>query len=730
MEVGVQAEMKRLFKVDARMLLSLGRESIKDHTTALVELIKNSYDADATNVDIEFGSNTPQKGGDFIRITDDGTGMNSKDVDDKWLRIGFSEKRTRTKSAKGRRETGEKGVGRLSADRLGAVLELRSKAARAPAVAIAVDWDHFDVEGTELGAIGVRDLVNAAPSRPHKAQNHPTSTEILIKRLRQDWSEEDLGRLETELSTLVSPRAHPDGFKIWVKGLNRREFAEVAAASTQSATLHLAGRFDRNGRLSYELSERPKKKGGARHTLKTGKVNWDQLRGSEALSTYDAGALEIDLGFFPRTAASLSEDLNLSDLRSFLDKNAGIRIYRDGIRVKPYGDPEHPEGDWLGLASRKNKNPAGRARKSFRVAANQVVGAVYIGRDTNKSLADSAAREGLIQGHAYAVLKAATYACISLLEGAYHETSSPTPPPGGSTTDALPRVVNEIKDTLRSVSKDLNTSGSTPEKTIRESVSRLRAVAEKVERAEKQIEELASQSIIYRGLATVGISSAVFGHETESALTQARISTSLLKRRLSAKSVNVQSCLQEATSAEDAIARVELWGQFALTRIKKDKRKKTKVNISNLVSSLAEELRPLFAAKQIALDTHIDDGIELRAFAMDIESVALNLLTNGYHAAGLRTKDRKVAIALSRISKEKLIKLTVRDSGPGISKEHLPRIWSPLFSTKSDSRGTPIGTGLGLSIVQSVVREMNAKTNVLAQGDLGGATFEILFPAS
>ncbi|WP_080098377.1 ATP-binding protein [Xanthomonas oryzae] len=207
----------RKFKVDARVLLSLGRESIKDQTTALVELVKNAYDADADNVQIEIPEETDVE--QVLKIKDDGLGMNSNDINEKWLRIGYSHKRiNRLTTQKGRRATGEKGVGRLSADRLGASLELRSMTQGAT-VAVLVDWDDFDVDGAELGAVLVKDVSGVAPELPvnSSAKNH--GTELIISKLRQPWGSEDIKSLEVELSTLIPPDS-PAGnseFSIWMR---------------------------------------------------------------------------------------------------------------------------------------------------------------------------------------------------------------------------------------------------------------------------------------------------------------------------------------------------------------------------------------------------------------------------------------------------------------------------------------------------------------------------------
>ena len=720
----------RHFKVDARVLLSLGRESIKDHTTALVELVKNAYDADAQRVDIEIAGSEGSQDEQFIRVADNGHGMAEEDIATKWLRIGYSDKRINRVSKKGRRETGEKGIGRLSADRLGARLKLLSKKESKPPIGILVDWDQFDRDGADLASIEVRTIPSPLPNLPPPQEEGATATgtEILIEDLRQLWTPEDIDRLEEELSSLLSPDLSQDVMQIWLKRPNGA-LERLRSSVDDAAELTLDATFDVRGRMTYTITGKPLHQGTKRHTIKSGRIPWEDGTGNAALLDYNIGSAQVSISFYLRSAASLTNGMTLSQLRSYLNRNAGVRIYRDNIRVKPYGDLDHPEGDWLGLAVRKNRDPAGASRATFRLAPNQVVGAVYIGRDTNKLLLDSAAREGLVQGTAYSVLKSAVYRCITLLESTYHATFSEAKKTTAAQADSIPAVVSSMKTTLEDLTKGITRVGE-PKKILAETAAKLRAVTDTFRRAEQRFEDFANESVVYRGLATVGISSAVFGHETESALAQAKMATSVVLGELSIDDPDLDTCLEEITKVKDSVARVDLWGQFSLTRIKRDKRRRTDVNVSELLFSLSNELKPLFKAKNIVLTNRISPDLRIRGFAMDIESVALNLLTNAYHHAGLRRKDREVRLTLKRTLKNEApgLRLIVEDSGHGISKENLGRIWDPLFSTKSDHRGNLVGTGLGLSIVQSIIREMDATVLTKGKGDLGGATIEVTMP--
>jgi hypothetical protein len=203
------------FTADSGALAHLGRDSIKDHTTAVLELVKNGYDADATNVEIEINITGDNKS--FIRISDSGTGMTKDEVLKKWLRIGFSSKRIETISKKGRRKTGEKGIGRLSADRLGSSINLITKT-KDDVFGLEINWDDFDKQGIDLHLIPFKKVSSPEINLPnYKTKTSLTGTELIITDLRNDWKDSDLKRLYEELLILISPFRVVKDFKITIK---------------------------------------------------------------------------------------------------------------------------------------------------------------------------------------------------------------------------------------------------------------------------------------------------------------------------------------------------------------------------------------------------------------------------------------------------------------------------------------------------------------------------------
>ncbi len=179
------------------------------------------------------------------------------------------------------------------------------------------------------------------------------------------------------------------------------------------------------GSISHKLAE------STRRSKSSVSASFDQLihpkiragaQDSPAKLLKRLGPVSARLLFYPQRAETVRGlDLDLGDLREFLRSNAGVRVYRDGIRVPPYGDQGRPEGDWLGLGDRKARNPAGPARPDFRVSPYQLVGAVFIGRDTNPELVDTSGREGLVGGEALGLLKSFLIGCLTRLELQYHK---------------------------------------------------------------------------------------------------------------------------------------------------------------------------------------------------------------------------------------------------------------------------------------------------------------------
>lgn len=727
--------MRKSFSVDARVILNLGRDSIKDHTTALLELVKNSYDADASIVEIEILCNDKSS---QIRISDNGKGMSEDEVSNNWLRIGFSEKRTNKESDKGRRKTGEKGIGRISTDRLGAIVELKTKAKDLAPCGLRIKWDEFDVDGKELSNIEFEEIRNPVINYPKKSSKKSISgTEIIIRELRQIWSKEDIFNLYSELSIMTSPFQESNDFSIYLyNDVDSSIAGEVVSDKYEQAEIEISAEFDSKSHIiKYTLQNRINK--GERIN---NEITWSQLS-QKVMDPFDkskrtalsCGPVQIRILFFPRSASFVEfTTFTLKSLREFLDIHSGIRIYRDNISVKPYGFPNERLGDWLGIAERRTREPAGIARKGFRVSANQVVGAVFVKRDSNEKLTDSASREGLVDNSAFRDLRALTIGCLSLLENYRHEIykKNETDKPKQSSVKLLNDYKTSIAKLRTSIEQIYQIDAVKQDEEILQKVDQLSEILQFEESKNIKVDELLGYLQVINGLATLGISSAVFGHETKSNIDLLSQSLDNALRAMRLKNPKYQVAEKQISESRDIADKVAAWGQFALRRIQKDKRIRKRRILNDIIKHVLTEIERFFSLAGISVKYQESEIIESKVFSMDIESILFNLLTNSYTACLNSHENGEVLIQMKKetINKSVGFAISVVDSGTGIAKDILPMIYEPLFTTKKNIKGYEIGTGLGLTIVKSIIEESNGLITVIPKSSLGGAKFTIWMP--
>ena len=186
-----------------------GRGLVTDQVAAVFELVKNSFDADAKEVEIVFcdlhSSNAS------ITIRDDGTGMDLFDIENKWMIIGTDSKKSDLYSPIFQRAlNGDKGIGRFSVDRLGAYLHMEAqKRGRTERYVADFDWTLFDGESKNLSDIAI-------PYAQVKSDKSTHGLSLVISKLRDVWDEQKLKELYRNLRQFKSPFTQDDNFKIYI----------------------------------------------------------------------------------------------------------------------------------------------------------------------------------------------------------------------------------------------------------------------------------------------------------------------------------------------------------------------------------------------------------------------------------------------------------------------------------------------------------------------------------
>lgn len=741
------------FKVDARAVISLGRDSIKDHVTAVVELVKNSYDAGAKVVEVELSVKPEDAAKHKIRIADNGAGMADNDVEKKWLRIGYSEKLTR-KRVGGRRQLGEKGVGRLSADRLGEFLQLQAQTDDQPPIGIKVNWADFEASGVDLDQVEITvldtvDFEVPRPSKwnekdkafgecppPDKNSKSNSGCELLITGLRQRWIADDIQRLRDELSQLVNPFDQLGDFQIRIITDLDPELSGVLSSPTvMDGEIEGTFRLD-NGQV--RITEQSRAEQRRKVMRKPQVVAFHEFMGLTVKNPdvpldAEVGPVEVRIRLYS-IGQGLTPEATRSLISGFLTQNAGVRVYRDGVRVLPYGDPEKPEGDWLELAQRKAGGRAAVTRKDWRIEANRIVAAVQISRDENPHLRDAAGREGLIANEAFNLLRLYVTNCVRHLELAYHRLRDA--PIAAKEAIMQPRkVVRYFKKYAEELNKDLKVLAKSLPKSQKQELEKVRETIKKQEKKSAELgaslTEIMDQALTYRGLATLGIAHASFAHEIQMSAGQFVEAAYAASYELDSPP-NIKKAKTELSKAIKHGERISTWGSYSLTRVKAAKRKAAgEESVSEMLAKLIGDLTPFFEGSSVTLKEGVIDAVNDRVVPMDFESMVINLLTNAYDfVKDSPTSPRVVIVGLRKKSRDGApgYELTVGDSGPGVPKHIREDIWRPLFTTKKTKDNKPSGTGLGLAIVDNIVKEFGGKREVGSDPKLGGALFTIWIP--
>lgn len=203
---------KLKFKVSAELKNILGRDLITNDNIAILELVKNSYDAHATKVEITFDN-------DKIIIADNGKGMTLEELINKWLFVGYSAKRDGTedktyRSKFKRNYAGAKGIGRISCDRLARYVTLMTKSEDSDTVeTIVVDWQSFEEkQKVEFDTVAVEH--KSSTTRFVFPSNSTHGTVLSFTALHGAWGEKEILELRKSLEKMINPFSDTDDFKI------------------------------------------------------------------------------------------------------------------------------------------------------------------------------------------------------------------------------------------------------------------------------------------------------------------------------------------------------------------------------------------------------------------------------------------------------------------------------------------------------------------------------------
>jgi len=709
--------------VDAGHIQRLGLELVARQETALAELIKNAYDADASLVTVTF-QNQDKAGGRLV-IEDNGHGMTLQVVRDSWMRLSTPFKQAEPKSPKYLRlRAGRKGIGRFAVQRLGKTLTMETEVkGNNTGIRVSFDWDlHF------TSGLNLNDIFNQVEQ--YKKPIDREGTRLQIDQLRETWPEVALNRVWKMILSLQSPfvtltkgntnstKYADPGFEVRLNGESSQQRETTLSIETgflQHALAIITGSIDENGNASVRVVSQ-----------RTGLDDSHTIERKFLLT----GPLTFSARYFIYSAETLS-GLGVPLAKDMGTEYGGIRIYRNGFRVAPYGERSD---DWLGL-------DRDTSRRNIIVPASNVnfFGHVSLDREDNPLFEETSSREGLIENEAFEEMRTAVRAMLqwAFLRVASSRGRKQTAGQKGFVSTARPRKPSEIIDTLyteieaKPLEKlDLFSSTSTEEPknpdtqpTSREQQKRTPEIAaalqalelarEEAKLWEAEVERREAASLQYeemlRILASLGLSISVFGHEIKGIRSSIAAHLKVISKIVSDLPVEVKEQLSgKVEGLKDVTGRMfDLGGYISGLMSNTESRQLRPISLKGAIERFHQQFMQYLDRQRISFEWDVTPS-NLRTadmHASELDSVLLNFLTNSIKSM----RAAKVMPRLVRVCVKQegdLVLLSFQDNGLGISEESKDHIFDAFYTTSvgidSDDGLAGPGTGLGLKIVSDI----------------------------
>jgi signal transduction histidine kinase len=693
------------FRLHPRVFAALGTDLVTNDVVAIIELVKNSYDALATRVDVRFRRDA-EAGESIIEVEDNGTGMSRKEVVGVWAVVATPHRLTSPYTGKGprrRRVSGAKGLGRLSSARLGNRLEILTRAENDKCWRLNVDWPAL-AKAASIAKCGIE--VSPCPAPPLITK---TGTLVRIGDLRSEWDEERLDDLSDQLSRLVSPFEEVADFEIWLtlSGKDAKPTRVTPPEFIAHPPYNIRGTVDKTGRLNahYEYNGNKRKTTVRRNIWKDlGVENADGESRTEPACgpfAFEIRAWDMD----PQSIDNVASAFRMARgaIRANIRSYKGISVYRDRILVLPKSETAK---DWLGLDLRRVSRVGGR------LSTSQLVGYAAITAVNNPEIQDTSDRERLVGNDASGDFAALLKRVVELMEierdkdrqGASHREPPLKDLFASLTADPLMHKVQGLADAGRPVADAIP------------------LISEHSAQLEQTRSEIERRFVYYSRVASLGVLTATIVHEVRNQLVNlGRLLSALVPLRTSSNT-SVASIEKDIILAEKAIHSLDrLAKRFAPLATRGGPRGRTAVLEEVIDDCLAMREKEVSAANikvTIASKSQTPVAID----SGELTAIIINFLDNAIYWLRTTAADKRQLQFQVATGVNGRVDVQIHDSGSGIQPGDEERIFWPGVTSK------PEGLGMGLTVASELVSQHGGQTRLIVPGILGGASFGFDLP--
>jgi signal transduction histidine kinase len=722
------------FIADAAIIPRLGRELVAKQETALAELIKNAYDADATKIQVHL-VNAKQPHG-TLQIQDNGHGMTRDELVRAFMRLASDEKVRAPYSPRYKRlRAGRKGIGRFAADRLGGRLSLTTQTRSSNiALRLEIDWGAFQQGGL---------LSTVACQLTEVPKQRVTGTTIQISNLRDSWSDAEIQRVFRYISGLLQPfpvaevhqKSNADpGFEVTFSRTDGTSNKTEVVADTSTEILkhsiaEINAEIDDSGNATWSIKSR---RFGIRSKKET--IGLDREIPAPLPHARRVAMRAYYYNFAPEIYGP-----SANALRDQLTRYGGVRVYRNGYRVLPYGESDD---DWLQLDETYTK----RSTVLAPIANRNFLGIVEIDDPKGQVFEETSSREGLIENDAFRELQIVLSRVLitgaqRVAQARFRSGKRPRKSPtlrtasserGRLSAKRLRSTVKKFRSAAEIAGKGANVA---TKQALLQTASELDEAVKEITETASERDDLAAEINLLRILASMGLAIAEFTHDY-SALAQTM-------------ELDLNKIMRAVGEMPDiARAKDRLISRFQLTRAyskyfgemvsENSSRKLAPIELYRIARDFKDGVNAMLSRPGITLEIEKPTDYDLYTTPMhpsEWSSILLNFLTNSLKAIRRAGAAGRLLIRTGRLN-DKNVFLDFIDNGDGIPKENRNRIFDAFFSTSAAAAGSEIdsahavGTGLGLKIVLDIVRSVDGSAEVINAPEGYATCIRIIVPSA
>jgi anti-sigma regulatory factor (Ser/Thr protein kinase) len=729
----------------ARLLTMLGEQLIKNEQIALAELIKNAYDADADWVKVsfvDFGEKMEISEKSKIIIEDNGCGMSLKTIEKSWMNPATPNKKAekgkeKRTPVKDRVIQGEKGIGRFAILKLGRKITITTRQQLGnEEYVIDYDLSNYDddflsVDGQEkelfIDDISINVYVQSPKQiidretvvNSQKFLDNSKGTKIEISNLKGEWSKKKIEEVNTESQKLQSifdkifEKQSNDNFEIGFEvnkeriSVSDKTIEELSNLFQYNAVLKITnGKYkEKHKCFEFKLNGNPIKlqlNDAVIAGLSVFKSHFGSpnLFGGIDINNSSCGNFGFNFFVFDFTAKKESK-FYLDSKEKELVKEHRIYLYRDKIRVAPYGDPDD---DWVGT---DKKRAVGRSGDYL--SNDQVVGFVDISKKENPNLIDKTNREGLIEtGNA-------TKDFIILLQSfLLYIRQHPYAQYKSQIEQAERQKINKLCV--------VDNKFATLAESIKDNPVAMKAYNDVIQSYKIEQDFYKKQLETTTDLAGVGLSVETASHDIMMMLGKGVEAIDSLIKNIKGNILSEKEISEELLKIRGIFSFVDAQMKDIQLLFKSSKQRRKLIRVSDILEKVVTIYKRTLDREKIKFEIK-KSGSPVVAKCTDaiLLQLFINLFDNAvYWLSVANIEQKRIYVTLDGNNKQ----LIFSDNGPGIRDDDKPYIFEAFYSGKEDGRG------LGLYIARQLLNRMDYSIDLAelsSEKILSGANFVVNF---